>query len=214
VDKDFAPTHFDTDLQDEPAETGVSTGRFQAWLQRLGIVTDGGLRDRQTRLLNRQGLLARGERLVSAPASTAALVLFDFSDLLELRGLYDRHATLAALSMLVDRLERLAGRRGLAARTGPAQFGVLLPDSTRDHAIDAVHRVFGNPCRLELELGREELVLLPNTTVDVCAKAPGSLEELYTRLSIVLARRRDHEERRRRTVRRRRERVRQGATRG
>ncbi|MGZ5181482.1 MAG: diguanylate cyclase domain-containing protein [Ramlibacter sp.] len=207
MDHDFAPTTFDIADEAGPADAVATPGRFQAWLQRFGIETNSALRDVQTRLFNRQGLLSRGQRLLAGTRSgEGALVLFDFSDLLELRGIYGSKASAAALALLVGRLERLAGRGGLAARTGPAQFGVLLPESCRQSAIDATHRLFGKPCRLELELGREEIVLVPDVVVDTCDDEPGALAQLYTQLSVNLGRHRDHEERRRHKLRRERER--------
>jgi len=207
VDHDFAPTNFELAEEACATDAGSKPGRFQAWLQRFGIETNSALRDVQSRLFNRQGLLSRGERLLGASHSgDGALVLFDFSDLLELRGIYGSKASAAALALLVGRLERLAGRGGLAARTGPAQFGVLLPETSRQDAVDATHHVFGKPCRLELELGREEIVLVPDVVVDICDDEPGALGQLYTQLSVNLGRHRDHEERRRHKLRRERER--------
>ena len=201
VHQDFAPTAFEADRQDADTDGRPSAGRLHAFLRRVGI-GHSGLRDRQTGLLNRRGLLERGDRLLAARRTAkAALLLFDFSDLLELRGLYGSQAVTRAGASLVERLVRLAGRRGLAARTGPAQFGVLLPQMGRQQAIDAAHRVFGSPCRLEFDLGREEVVLVPNTIVDVCDAERGALEALYTQLSVSLARRRDLEERRKRKLR-------------
>ena len=66
--------------------------------------------------------------------------------------------------------------------------------------------MFGKPCRLELDLPDDELVLVPEVTVDTCEAEAGALQAAYERLSVRLARHRDHEERRRTYLRRSRER--------
>jgi GGDEF domain-containing protein len=201
VQKDFEPTSVDPG----GIPVGSPTGMLRSLLQRLGFGSLG-VRDHQTALYSRQGLLARGDRLVARSGRGAALVIFDFHDLLEVRGIYGADISATLQRALVEQLLRLAGRHGLAARTGPAQFAVLLPGTRHREAVAATLRVFGKPCRLELDLPDDELVLVPEVTVDTCDAEPGSVRELYESLSIRLARHRDLEERRRSYLRRSRER--------
>ena len=186
ANSDFAPTRLEDD--DAPA---TDAGFLSSLFGRLGVGGDATRRDPMTRLHSRAGLLQRGERLLArrAAGQDSALVLFDFSDLLETRGMYGVRVHDRALHIVVAGVRRLAGRAGLAARSGPAQFAVLLPATARRDAIAAAHVAFGQPCRIELEIGREELVLVPDVVVDTCS-AEGSLEELYLQLSTTLARHR------------------------
>lgn len=201
VDPSFAPTQFEVDEQ--PPGAVQTPTRLHAWLQRLGLGARTRLRDVQTGLYSRAGLLIRGERLLArSGVAEAALVVFDFSDLLEMRWIYGPRDGAIARRAVAARLARVAGRRGIAARTGPAQFAVLLPGADDQRARDALRRSLGQPCRIELELGREELVLVPYHAAGICQNAPGELERQYLRLSETVARERAIDERRRRRARR------------
>jgi GGDEF domain-containing protein len=123
-----------------------------------------------------------------------------------MRSIYGERASATARDLFVAKLERMAGRRGLAARTGPAQYAVLLPRASRDDATDAAYRELGRPCRIEPDLGREEMVLVPEVLVAVCKPGHGTLERLYVDMSVTLARRRHAEERRRTRLRQERDR--------
>jgi GGDEF domain-containing protein len=202
VHKDFEPTSIEPDGR-QPVRA-AAPGFLRALLQRLRGARGG--RDEQTGLHSRQGLLELGDRLVARTGREAALAIFDFQDLLEVRGMYGSHVSEALRKTLVERLLRLAGRHGLAARTGPAQFAVLLPATRQQEAADAIFGVFGRPCRLELDLPDDDLVLVPEVTVDTCGPGEGAVWALYERLSVRLARHREHQELRRTYLRRSRER--------
>jgi GGDEF domain-containing protein len=201
--KDFEPTTVEPGGHRPGTSTAV--GVLRGMLQRLGMAAVRG-RDHQTALYNRAGFLLRGDRLLERADREAALVMFDFHDLLEVPGIYGAEVSAALQQLLVEQLLRLAGRQGLAARTGPAQFAVLLPGLRDQDAVAATLRIFGKPCRLELDLRDDELVLVPEVAVDICEAESGSLPAVYERLSVRLARHRDHEERRRTYLRRSRER--------
>lgn len=210
MDKDFEPTTVEQGTGLLPAPTHAHAGARSLWGGLRRLLGRGALRwrDGQTALLSRHGLIERGEtRLLESRHVGAALAVFDFRDLLELRGIYGDAVASDVQQRLVAKLQRLAGRTGLAARTGPAQFAVLLPGLDREQAIDAAHRVLGCPCRIEHELPDDDLVLVPEVVVDVCVAAPGAVRTLYGRLSVTLARHRDAEERRRLHLRRERERL-------
>lgn len=202
MDPSFAPTQFELDEQPTGAVPGKSPTRLHTWLQRLGLGARTRLRDAQTGLYNRAGLLTGGQRLLARHSvAEAALVVFDFSDLLEMRWLYGGQAAAMARRAVAATLARVAGRRGIAARTGPAQFAVLLPGADCHRARDALRRALGQPCRIELEFGREELVLVPYHAVGSCKGTPDSLEQQYMQLSEAVARERASDERRRRRSR-------------
>jgi GGDEF domain-containing protein len=206
-DSDFAPTRFEP-YGDEGDGQPSPSGFMSSLLGRLGVVDSLPRRDPMTRLHTRTGLLERGERVLArrAAGQESALVLFEFGDLLEARGMYGMHVHDRALGRIVTGVQRLAGRHGLAARSGPVQFAALLPATTREGAIAAAYASFGRPCRIELEIGREELVLVPDVVVDTCAAVEGSVEELYLRLATTLARHRQHQIQKQSRMRRDRER--------
>ena len=198
---DFEPTSIETGGRAGPGRVGF----VRHLLQRLAVLGRG-TRDRQTALYSRRGLLTQGERLVMRAGRKSALAIFDFHDLLEVPGIFGQEVGSVLQDAVVERMLRLAGRHGLAARTGPAQFAVLLPGTPRQGALDATVRVFGKPCRLEMDLDGDELVLVPEVTVDTCEAEAGAVGALYQRLSVHLATQRDLDERRRNWLRRSRER--------
>lgn len=158
-------------------------------------------------LYNRAGLLAHGEALLASCRQhhrELTLVVLDCSDLLEARAIYGGATTRALVDRIVGKLTVLAGSHGLAARTGPAQFAVAMPMS-RDRAVHAIERALGNPCRIELERGNSEIVLVPNLMVEPVPEA-ATLETLFVALCRGLARVSDEEKTRLRYLQRERER--------
>src|SRR5689334_4150522 len=145
IDPRFAPTEFDAA---EAAAASPARGILSALLRRLGLggSTAGG---EPADLPGRRALLAQAARRLRG--KPGAFALFDFSDVLELRSVYGTHAHQEAMRRVVQAMQELAGADGMAARTGPAQFTVLLPGLDRGHAIDAAHATLGCPCRIELE---------------------------------------------------------------
>ena len=209
LDPVFAPTTFEPDQAPDAAPSGRASA-FVRWLARLGLGLGLGParegHDVQSGLLHRQAFLDRGERLLAVPRweDRTALAVFDFRDLLEVRGIYGERASAALLARVVTALGRLAGRHGLAGRTGPAQFAVLLPGLRRAEAVSVVHQVLGRPCRIEQDVDGEELVLVPDVVVEACDDR--DLADQYARLVEALGRHRTHEERRHRYLRLERER--------
>ena len=123
-------------------------------------------------LYNRGGFLAHGEALLADCRQhhrELTRAVFDCSDLLEARAIYGATTNRALIDSIARKLTVLAGNRGWAARTGPAQFAVAMPMS-RDRAVHGIERALGNPCRIELE-GNSEIVLVPvNQLVSIVAE--------------------------------------------
>ena len=162
-----------------------------------------------TMLYNQQGLLAHGEMLLAAcrgERRDLTLAVFDCDDLVEARQLYGDRTGRKLIGCIIARMTLLAGERGLAGRTGPTQFSVVLPMG-RDQAVEAIERVLGNPGRIELEAGNSELVLVPNIMVEAVPDT-GSVEHLFAALGRGLTRLREEEQLRHRQLERERERQR------
>ncbi len=203
MDQDFQTTRVDLGDSQPGSSRLPGAGWMPRWLARLTGRTARGPRTGLLDLHSRQALFAAaGQRLAGHPG---ALALFDFLDLEELRVLYGPHCAAAATAALVQSLQLLAGDAGLVARAGATQFAVLLPGLDREAAIEAAYAVLGRPCRLELDWAGDELVLVPELAVDVCA-GPAALAGLLDSLQRALARHCEQEERRRRHLRRSRER--------
>lgn len=197
---DFAPTTQLSPFDDEVAPCG---GVVRRWWRRHHDP----LKDQHTGLLNRRGLLTRGDGLLAGGRhARAALLVFDFTDIPESADLWGPRAVQALLERVAGGMRKAAGRRGLAARTGPTQFAVLIPGACRQGAVDAVMQVFGQPCRIELDWQGEELVCVPDVAVKVWEGEPEGLEPLYAGLCGLLAAHHAHQLCREDFLRRERER--------
>jgi len=92
--------------------------------------------------------------------------MFDFKDLLEAQEVYDWAVFRAMFTGVVDRLFSLAGKRGMVAHTGTAEFTVVLPGLDRCHARRAIARAMGHPARVEFDIGNMEILLVPDVEVE------------------------------------------------
>ncbi|MBK0393213.1 GGDEF domain-containing protein [Ramlibacter algicola] len=197
---DFAPTTRFPVFGDGPTP---SPTRFLRWFQRRSDP----LQDRRTGLLNREGLVARADAVLRSRSwARASLVVLSFDDLPESAVLWGDAAANALMLRIAHALRRAAGRRGLAARTGPVQFAVLLPGRCRQSAIDAVTAVLGQPCRVELDWHGEELVCVPDVAAEVWEGEEGGIAPLLEQLCASLARHRNRRARHHDFIRRERER--------
>lgn len=163
--------------------------------------------DRSTLLYNRGGLIAQGNILLATcrgERRELTLAVFDCDDLLEARQIYGNRTSRKLIDCIISKMTLLAGERGLAGRTGPTQFSVVMPMG-RDKAVQVIERVLGNPGRIELEGGNSEIVLVPNVMVETVSET-GSLEKLFSALCRGLTRVREEEQLRQRYLQRERQR--------
>lgn len=184
-----------------------SAGLVGVWLRTVDARRESACIDPSTHLCTLQGLLAYGGELLACRSQPdAALAVFDCSDLLEVRRIYGSRVARTLLLRLSDRLVAIAGERGLAARTGPAEFAVLLPGAGRERALQALQQVLGAPSHIEYEAGDSEIMLVPDFLLGRIGEEEDDLPGLHKLLSRKLAWAREQEARRRRYLRRERER--------
>jgi GGDEF domain-containing protein len=184
-------------------------GTCGAFLRRADIRREGARVDAATGLSTRQGLLAWGEDLLDRSrrrGHATTLAVFDCADLLEVRRIYGSAVARQLALRVAGKLSAMAGKKGLAARTGPAEFSVLLPGASREQALQLVRQVLGAPCRIEFESGRTEIVLLPDFILAVSGEDEDDVAGLYGAAARKLSWAREHEMRRQRYLRRERER--------
>jgi GGDEF domain-containing protein len=164
--------------------------------------------DAATGLFNLAGLGERGDELLAGSrrrGQPSTLAVFDCSDLLEVRQVYGGRIALRLALRVAAELARVAGERGVAARTGSTEFSVLLPGLDRERAVRAIQQVLGSPARLEFESGRNEFVLLPQVLVQQ-AGAEDEVAELHALARRALTSTREREALRQVRLRRERER--------
>ena len=202
-----ARTHTHDDFNGGPSRL------WNAWVARLLgrmepqlVAQDSTYLDSSTSLLNLRGLRVRGEELVAKcqrQGRAVSLVVFDCSDLLAVREIYGSSTTRALIDQTVERLMVLAGRGGLVARTGPAQFSVAMP-LMREKVMQQLVRVLGSPVRIEFDSSGSEIVLVPNFVVGPVTDG-ASIEKLHAALTLELFRLRQEEQRRHDYLQRKRE---------
>ncbi|HSH91814.1 MAG TPA: diguanylate cyclase [Ramlibacter sp.] len=202
---------YPTPAGDNPAPCGwISRALRQlGWLTRSRGGPQGDQADSITGLYNRTGLSFRGNKMLAESHATGrvlSLVVFNCTDLLEVRSIYGNRLTLKLVTHIVRKLKSLAGRHGFVARTGPAEFTVVMPGMRRERSLAAIHRVLGSPCRIEFDAGDSEIVLVPSFALDTSGPDIDSIEQLYHDQRQTLEESELHEQRRQHYLQRERER--------
>jgi len=165
--------------------------------------------DSSTGLYNRAGFAAHGDEMLAdcqRDGRPLTVAVFDCADLMEVRAIYGNRTARKLAARIARKLSALSVDCGLAARTGPAEFSVVLPGMSREKALAAIHRVLGNPGRIELDAGHSEVVLVPGFLVETAGADTESVEELHGELRRELALQQDYEQRRQHHMQRERER--------
>lgn len=183
--------------------------RFGAVMRLPDEALERGRIDSGSALYNQAGFAAHGDEMLAAcrrEGKPLTVAVFDCADLLEVRSIYGNRIARKLLGRIVSKLGALTGDRGLAARTGPAEFTVVLPRMGREKAIAAIQRVLGNPMRIELDAGDSEIVLVPGFLVETAGSDTASVEELHAELRRELAKLQETEQRRQHYLQRKRER--------
>jgi GGDEF domain-containing protein len=178
---------------------GARASRLPAWARRfvpaMGRLP-AELADRSTGLYHRAGLIAAANRIVGeqAPGAPFAMIVVEFTELREICDIYGNGVARKVVATIVRRMRSIAGWRGVAGRTGPAQFTIVLP-AADDKACRRVRRVLGTPARVEFDAGDSEIVLVPDVIVDA-AETGDQAQDLYRDMCRELARRQKDERRR------------------
>lgn len=182
--------------------------RWGAGAERRRAVAQG-LIDANTGLYNRRGLSEAGEamlRQARAEGRGVCLVVIDFEDLMEVRAIYGEAISRKLLARVVRKMHAIAAGRGLAARTGRAQFSILLSGCSRERAQAVVQRVLGRPSRVEFDAGDSEIVLVPDIGLEMAAADVETVDELFHEVAHNIAEARALELRRQHYLQRERER--------
>ncbi|MRD45799.1 GGDEF domain-containing protein [Caenimonas koreensis] len=162
-------------VRDLACHVGVSLGLLKGNEERSCM-------DTATSLYNKNGLIAYGDKLLAdceAHHREMSVAVFDFTDLVEVRRIYGKRMVQGLTGVIVEKLLRLAGGHGFAARTGPTEFTVVMPAMGHDKALAAVQRVLGRPTRIEYEEQGCEVVLVPAFALETTGPDIESVEELY-----------------------------------
>jgi GGDEF domain-containing protein len=121
------------------------------------------------------------------------VVVFELGDLPLVERVFGASMAREVLAHVTGKLQRRAGRSGLAVRTAPYEFTVLLPWADSERAVDTVHAVFGKPCRVEFEMDHAEILLLPHLEVSTLECDAASIDATYQKLRHQIAQARLHD---------------------
>ena len=183
--------------------------RFGGVMRGPDEALENGRIDHSTALYNKAGFTAHGDELLAAcrrENRPLSIAVFDCADLLEVRSIYGSRITRKLMARITRKLMKLCTDQGLAARTGPAEFTVVLPGMNREKALAAIGRVLGSPMRIELDAGDSEIVLVPSFLVECAGSDTSCVDEIYQELRRELTQIDAQEQRRQHYLQRERER--------
>jgi len=167
MQEDFQPT---TTWGCEEAWSDSGAGdMFKASLHEARCARREGVGNPARAIHTKAGFAALGDDMIRkarARDMPLSMGMFDFKDLLEAQEVYDWAVFRAMFTGVVDRLFSLAGKRGMVAHTGTAEFTVVLPGLDRCHARRAIARAMGHPARVEFDIGNMEILLVPDVEVE------------------------------------------------
>lgn len=139
----------------------------------------------QLQFASREGLLDVGNQLLQqaqADRRPLSVAVLELSDLPELHRLFGRRLAQQVLLRTGRKLRAVAGPKGLAARTSPTQFTLVLPGVDEDAVLLSLRTVFGEACCIEDDGNADEMVLLPQFEVATIEGSHDSIEPVYEAL--------------------------------
>lgn len=126
------------------------------------------------------------------------VLVFEQADLPELHALFGGEAARTVTARFNQKLQALAGARGLAIRSDATTWTVLLPGVDDAQAVDAVQRVFGPSLAVDLDSEGEEILLVPTLEVRTVRREIAPMQRIYQemrgRIAGTLGRQRRREE--------------------
>jgi len=134
------------------------------------------------------------------------VLVFDQVDLPELHAIFGGVAARELVAKFQQKLQALAGARGLALRSDPTAWTVLLPGLDSDAAVAAAQRILGRSLATEVECDGEDLPLIPRLAVYTVGREVSPMRHIYREMCEKIARAHALELQREEYLRRERER--------
>jgi GGDEF domain-containing protein len=139
------------------------------------------LRDHRTLLYNETGFFVHGSMLLAdchKRGRPFSMVLLNGSSLRDLPGRIGRKMANDLFGQVVQGIGKVPGD-GIAARTDPVEFALLLPNVTRERAVALVRQQLGNPPKVEVWMAGEKITVDLDMVVMESRNKERSLESLY-----------------------------------
>lgn len=157
---------------------------------------------------NRQAFLETGNRMIAQCRRTnqaLSVIVFEQSDLPELQCIFGEAVAQQMAAKLAGTLQTMVKSKGLAVRTDPTVFTVLLPGFGLDRTLALIKEAFGDTLAIEFDVEGDDVVLVPDFLVQTVRSETTSIKDVYTDLRKAIKRSQDNEERRQRYLKRERE---------
>jgi hypothetical protein len=151
-----------------------------------------------------QALRAAADELLREGCAGVTMLVMQLADVVELELVFGRDAADEAVDEAIGRLTRIAAGNGMAVRTAPDTFALLVPDIAPEVLVRTVEVALGRTRCIEFELEGDEIILVPDLMARVVARDE-SVAQAYDLLCHDLVRIRSSEQRRRDYLRRERE---------
>ena len=145
--------------------------------------------DQRTQLYNEDGFFAIGAELFDECRRAKrpfSLILLSGSNLRDASDLLGKKAAISLFGQMVRGISAIASTGSLAARTDAVEFGLVLPGTTSERAQELLHQKLGDPPKLGIELGGEQVTIILDAVIAQAPPDVHSLEELYDRLRLRL----------------------------
>lgn len=156
---------------------------------------------------NRAALYQVGDSMVADAARDGgdlSLVVFEQVDLPELHAVFGGGAAQALVAEFSRRVKELAGPRGVAVRADATCWAVLLP-LDEDRALAAVRRALGPHLATEVDVGGEEILLVPRIALHTVGQRVAPMRSVLHELRLKIRRAQELEQLREDYLRRERE---------
>lgn len=126
-----------------------------------------------------------------------SMIVFDQSDLPELRSIFGAEAAQHMLATVGATLHALAGSRGFSVRTEASVFTVLMPGHDLELALARVRQALGDTYAIEVGPQHDEMLLVPDFLAKAVNSDVRSIADLYLSMRAAIVNAQRNEQRRR-----------------
>lgn len=123
-----------------------------------------------------------------ASGEPLTVLVFDQGDLPELHAIFGSAAARLLVAKFQQKLQALAGSRGMVLRTDPTTWTVLLPGLDRDAAVATAQRILGRSLAIEVECDGEDLLLIPRMAAHTVRREAAPMRDIYREMCERIAR--------------------------
>ena len=158
---------------------------FGSALRNTDAQLEAAMTDLKTKLYNETGFFTYGNELMAqsrARKKNLSMVLLNGSDLRDIHDLVGRITSERLIAQAVQGITSALPPGGLAAHMGEAEFAILVPEATADHALELVRLKLGDPPSVRVDVGKRPVSVVFDMVGGAVPLDARSLEPFYERL--------------------------------